>query len=52
LLEALELNRQHWRAPATLADGAALFQVMVDRGLERILAKRLRDPYVAGERSE
>ena len=51
LLEALELNGPHWRTTATFDDGAALFQVMVDRGLEGVLAKRLTDPYVPGGRS-
>jgi hypothetical protein len=50
LLEALELNGPHWRTTATF-DDAALFQVMVDRGLEGVLAKRLTDPYVPGGRS-
>jgi ATP-dependent DNA ligase len=51
LLEALELNGTHWATTATFDDGAALFQVMVDRGLEGIVAKRLRDPYLPGGRS-
>ena len=32
-------------------DGTALFQVIVDRGLEGVLAKRLTDPYTPGGRT-
>jgi bifunctional non-homologous end joining protein LigD len=51
LLEALELNGTHWRTTATFDDGAALLQVMVDRSLEGVVAKRLRDRYLPGDRS-
>ncbi|HEV2591982.1 MAG TPA: hypothetical protein VGU02_08815 [Gaiellaceae bacterium] len=34
----------------TFEDGEALFRVMCDRGLEGVVAKRLRDPYRPDER--
>src|SRR5215217_7319176 len=50
LLEELELERQHVRLVATFEDGEALFAAVCQRGLEGVVAKRLRDPYRAGER--
>src|SRR5581483_4752535 len=38
------------RLGATFEDGQALFDVMCERGLEGVVAKRLRDPYRSGER--
>jgi bifunctional non-homologous end joining protein LigD len=50
LLEELELERQHVRLVATFEDGEALFAAVCQRGLEGVVAKRLRDPYRSGER--
>jgi bifunctional non-homologous end joining protein LigD len=45
LLETLEVEGPHTRLVATFEDGDALFRVVCDRGLEGVVAKRLRDPY-------
>jgi len=50
LLETLEVEGPHTRLVATFEDGDALFRVVCDRGLEGVVAKRLRDPYRPGER--
>src|SRR6266498_4071884 len=50
LLEELELETQQVRLVATLEDGEALFAAVCQRGLEGVVAKRLRDPYRPGER--
>lgn len=41
LLEGLDLNGPSWFTPDWFDDGEALFQVVVDQGLEGIVAKRL-----------
>ena len=50
LLEELELESQQVRLVATFEDGEALFAAVCERGLEGVVAKRLRDPYRSGER--
>jgi ATP-dependent DNA ligase len=50
LLDELELDCPGVQTIATFEDGAALFRVMCDRGLEGVVAKRERDPYRPGER--
>jgi bifunctional non-homologous end joining protein LigD len=50
LLEALDVEGPRVRLVATFEDGAALFAAVCERGLEGVVAKRLRDPYRAGER--
>jgi bifunctional non-homologous end joining protein LigD len=50
LLEALDLESGPVRLVATFQDGEALFAAVCVRGLEGVVAKRLRDPYVPGER--
>ena len=50
LLEALEIDGPHWQTVATFDDGRALFTVVCDSGLEGVVAKRLRDPYLEGGR--
>ncbi len=50
LLEELELESRHVRLVATFEDGEALFAAVCQRGLEGVVAKRLRDPYRSGER--
>ena len=50
LLEELDLENQRVRLVATFEDGEALFAAVCARGLEGVVAKRLRDPYRPGER--
>src|SRR4051812_4033255 len=50
-LDELELDGGHWRAPRNhVGDGAALWQLVQDRDLEGIVAKRLGSPYRPGKR--
>ena len=50
LLEQLEVESARVRLVATFEDGEALFAAVCERGLEGVIAKRLRDPYRPGER--
>ena len=50
LLEQLELESRQVRLVATFEDGEALFAAVCERGLDGVVAKRLRDPYRPGER--
>ncbi len=51
-LDALELDGAHWRAPRNhVGDGAALWNLVQERDLEGIVAKRLGSPYRPGKRS-
>jgi len=50
LLESLTLHGPHWQTSAVFDDGEALFAVAQERGLEGVVAKRLRDPYRPDER--
>jgi bifunctional non-homologous end joining protein LigD len=49
-LEALNLNGPYWRTPETFDDGEALFEVVCERDLEGIVAKRVDGRYRPGER--
>ncbi len=49
LLEELVAETRYIRL-ATFEEGQALFDVMCERGLEGVVAKRRRDPYRPGER--
>jgi bifunctional non-homologous end joining protein LigD len=50
LLETLVVEQPTVRLVATFEDGRALFDVMCERDLEGVVAKRLRDRYRPGER--
>jgi len=51
-LESLELEGASWQTPAYhRGDGAALLTASRERGLEGIIAKRLRSAYAPGRRS-
>jgi ATP-dependent DNA ligase len=50
LLEELCVEGPQVRLVATFEDGQLLFDVVCVRGLEGVVAKRLRDPYRPGER--
>ena len=51
LLEPLELEMERVRLVATFEDGEALFAAVCERGLEGVVAKRLRDTYRPGKRA-
>ena len=50
LLESLQLEGGHWRTSPSFDDGEALLTVACERGLEGVVAKKLRSPYRPGER--
>ena len=50
LLESLQLEGPHWRTSPSFDDGEAVFAVACERGLEGVVAKRLRASYRPGER--
>jgi bifunctional non-homologous end joining protein LigD len=50
LLEALRFDPAWVSVVPTFADGEALFEVICERGLEGVVAKRERDRYRPGER--
>jgi bifunctional non-homologous end joining protein LigD len=51
-LDGLELNGPNWRAPRNhVGDGAELWNLVQERDLEGIVAKRLGSPYRPGKRS-
>jgi bifunctional non-homologous end joining protein LigD len=50
LLEQLVAENEQVRLVATFEDGQALFDAVCDRGLEGVVAKRLRDRYRPGDR--
>jgi bifunctional non-homologous end joining protein LigD len=50
LLESLGLHGPHWQTSAVFDDGEAVFTVAQERGLEGVVAKRLRGSYRPGER--
>lgn len=52
LLEQLIEPGPHWQVPrAEIGEGGALLDVVRERGLEGVMAKKLGSPYVAGKRS-
>jgi bifunctional non-homologous end joining protein LigD len=50
LLEELQLEGPHWRTSPSFDDGEALLTVACERGLEGVVAKRLRSSYRPGKR--
>jgi bifunctional non-homologous end joining protein LigD len=51
-LMALEVDGPHWQSPRNhLGEGAALWGLVQERGLEGIVAKKLGSPYRLGQRS-
>ncbi len=50
LLEELDVNGAAWFTPDVFDDGAALWQVVCDRALEGVVAKRLTSMYRPGHR--
>jgi bifunctional non-homologous end joining protein LigD len=51
LLEALDVNGEHWQTPTTYDDGTALLDVVTKRGLEGVVSKKLSSRYEPGRRS-
>jgi bifunctional non-homologous end joining protein LigD len=51
LLESLALDGPQWKAPETFADGQALWEAVCEHELEGVVAKRLHEPYLSGERA-
>ena len=52
LLDGLELDGPHWRAPAShVGDGEDMVRASRDQGLEGVVAKRLDSPYEPGRRT-
>jgi hypothetical protein len=50
LLEDLQVQGPRWRTSPSFDDGEAVFVVACERGLEGVVAKRLRASYRPGER--
>jgi ATP-dependent DNA ligase len=50
LLEELALSGPAWHTPPSFEDGAALWQVVCELGLEGLVAKRRNERYRSGER--
>ena len=51
LLEEVDLTGPCWHTPPAFEDRDALWTVVVDQGLEGVVAKRLDSPYRPGERT-
>jgi bifunctional non-homologous end joining protein LigD len=51
ILEGLGLEGPQWRVPKTFEDGEALWEAVCEHELEGVVAKRLHDPYLCGERA-
>jgi ATP-dependent DNA ligase len=50
LLEELNVEGANVKLVATFEDGVTLFEAVCARGIEGVVAKRLRDPYKSGDR--
>jgi bifunctional non-homologous end joining protein LigD len=51
VLAELELEGPHWRVPEAFDDGPALWEAICEHELEGVVAKRLHEPYLCGERA-
>jgi bifunctional non-homologous end joining protein LigD len=51
LLQALALDGRAWRVPEAFEDGQALWEAVCEHELEGVVAKRLHEPYLSGERA-
>jgi ATP-dependent DNA ligase len=47
----LRAQRAAWRLPKAFEDGQALWDAICEHELEGVVAKRLDEPYLCGERS-
>jgi bifunctional non-homologous end joining protein LigD len=50
ILEQLGLRGSSWRTPEAFDDGEALWAAVCEHELEGVVAKRLHEPYVPGDR--
>jgi bifunctional non-homologous end joining protein LigD len=50
ILEAIDFAGPSWATVPAFDDGEALWTVVTDQGLEGVVAKRLSDPYLPGDR--
>jgi bifunctional non-homologous end joining protein LigD len=50
ILEELRLDGAQWRVPEAFEDGEALWAAVCEHELEGVVAKRLDEPYLCGER--
>ena len=51
ILEGIQLDGPLWRTPEALEDGQALWTAVCEHELEGVVAKRLHEPYLCGERA-
>ena len=51
ILEELRLDGPHWRTPEAFDAGQALWAAVCEHDLEGVVCKRLRQPYLCGERA-
>jgi bifunctional non-homologous end joining protein LigD len=51
LLEQVVLDGPGWRVPEAFDDGGVLWEAVCEHELEGVVAKRLDEPYLPGERS-
>jgi bifunctional non-homologous end joining protein LigD len=51
MLEDFGLEGLQWRVPEAFEDGPALWAAVCEHELEGVVAKRLHDPYLSGERA-
>jgi bifunctional non-homologous end joining protein LigD len=51
VLAELELEGPHWRVPEAFDDSPALWEAICEHELEGVVAKRLHEPYLCGERA-
>jgi bifunctional non-homologous end joining protein LigD len=51
ILEGLGLDGPQWWVPETCDDGDALWEAVCEHELEGLVAKRLHEPYLVGERA-
>jgi bifunctional non-homologous end joining protein LigD len=50
ILDSLGLDGPGWRTPEPFEDGAALWEAVCEHELEGVVAKRLHEPYLPGQR--
>jgi ATP-dependent DNA ligase len=50
ILEDLALDGPRWRTPEAFEDGEALCEAVCEHELEGVVAKRLHEPYLPGQR--
>jgi len=50
ILDELGLQGPHWQVPEAFDDGPALWAAVCEHELEGVVAKRLHEPYLSGER--